>query len=185
MQAGTDLRSLRDRPFELLKELERRSREGQQGLAALAGSGEWVGVAVRAGDDRWLIAREEVREVMEFPPTTRVPGARGWVRGITNVRGRLVPVVDLLAFNSAGETTAGRSSRLIVVNHAEIPAAIMVDEVMGFRRFAANEFTETTDKGQSVSDEFVVGRCERGQENWPVLSLARLVESSRFADVAA
>lgn len=185
MHAGTDLRSLSNRPFELLKELERRSRESQQGQAAMSGSGEWVGVAVRTGADHWLIPREEVREVMEFPPTTRVPGARGWVRGVTNVRGRLVPVVDLLAFNSVGETVAGRSSRLIVVNHPEIPAAILVDEVMGFRRFAENEFTEMADQLDSGGDENQIGRCLRGQEDWPVLSLIRLVESSRFSDVAA
>ncbi|NNF52245.1 MAG: chemotaxis protein CheW [Gammaproteobacteria bacterium] len=184
MNAGKELRSLRDRPFELLKELDRRSRASQHGQeGAGSGSGEWVGVAIRSAGQQWLVPRDEVREIMEFPPTTRVPGARDWVRGITNVRGRLVPVVDLLAFNSEGPTDVGRASRLIVVNHAEIPAAILVDEVMGFRRFAANEFlaaAETADDGG-----FVLGRCRRGKEEWPVLSLAGLVESSRFSDVAA
>lgn len=184
MHAGIDLRSLRDRPFELLQELERRSRERQHGQAEMPGSGEWVGVAVRTGHDHWLIPREEVREVMEFPPTTRVPGARGWVRGITSVRGRLVPVVDLLAFSSSGETRADRASRLIVVNHGDIPAAVLVDEVMGFRRFAAKEFTRKAEV-ESDGNEFLIGRCQRGQEDWPVLSLIKLVESSRFSDVAA
>jgi len=181
MHAAIELRSLRDRPFELLKELDRRSRESQHGQEA-SGTGEWVGVAIRSAGQQWLVPREEVREIMEFPQTTRVPGARDWIRGITNVRGRLVPVVDLLAFNSEGPTDIRRASRLIVVNHAEIPAAILVDEVLGFRRFAVKEFNETE---QAENESFVLGRCQRGQETWPVLSLVKLVESSRFSDVAA
>lgn len=138
---------------------------------------------MRAGTQQWLIAREEVREVMEHPATTRVPGAREWVKGITNVRGRLVPVVDLVAFEGGEASAKNRSSRLIIVNHPDIPAAILVDEVLGFRRFAASEFTavSTDDSG----DNFLVGHCRRGQENWPVLSLIKLVESARFSDVAA
>lgn len=183
--AGTDLRSLRDRPFELLRELERLSLDRQHGRGTASGAAEWVGVALRSGNALWLVPREEVREVMEFPPTTRVPGARSWVRGITNVRGRLVTVVDLLAFNGEGDTPDRRSSRLIVVNHPEIPAAILVHEVLGFRRFAEHEFKAADMPAENTIDDFCLGRCQRGKEDWPVLSLCRLVESARFADVAA
>lgn len=186
MNPDTELRSLRDQPFELLCELERRSQAGAQAgaLAPGAVSGEWVGVAMRSGANRWLVPREEIREVMEFPPTTRVPGARDWVRGITNVRGRLVPVVDLQAFDGTGETIGRRSNRLIVVNHDDLPAAVLVDEVMGFRRFAASEFEPGIGDGDALQD-FRLGQCSRGQEAWPVLSLVRMVESPRFAEMAA
>lgn len=182
MHAGKELRSLRDRPFELLKELDRRSRERQHGHEA-SDSGEWVGIAIRSAGQQWLVPRDEVREIMESAPATRVPGAREWVRGITNVRGRLVPVVDLVAFTSGGQTEMSRASRLIVVNHAEIPAAIIVDEVMGFRRFAAKEFSVVSNG--SDDDSLALGHCRRGQEEWPVLSLIKLVESARFSDIAA
>ena len=187
MSTAPELRSLRDQPFELLRELERRSQAGRQGgtLAPGADAGEWVGVALQSGEQRWLVPREEIREVMEFPPTTRVPGARDWVRGITNVRGRLVPVMDLLAFRGAGNAEERRGNRLIVVNHQEIPAAVLVDEVMGFRRFATSEFVTDDPAGDDPLAEFSLGQCRRGQESWPVLSLIKLIESARFADMAA
>jgi hypothetical protein len=57
------LRSLRDRPFELLKELEKRSRTAGTANAPDAAAGrEWVGVACRMGGETFLIAREETRE---------------------------------------------------------------------------------------------------------------------------
>src|SRR5690606_2592085 len=94
MSAQQGLKSLRDRPFELLRELERLARvalTGQGGGAAA--EREWVGVAFRLSSENFLVAREETREVLGFPSVvTRVPGAKGWIRGIANVRGQLLPV---------------------------------------------------------------------------------------------
>src|ERR1700738_3311817 len=80
----TSLRSLRDRPFELLKELEKRSRAVTVGTAPQASAGrEWVGVAFRMGGETFLVAREETREVLGYSAVvTRIPGAKGWVKGV-------------------------------------------------------------------------------------------------------
>lgn len=180
-----ELHSLRDRPFELLRELERRSQRAVSGQAVATGAGDWVGVAVRIGDHAMLVAREEVREVLDFPPVTRVPGARSWMRGICNVRGQLVPVVDVSAFALDEEIRPGRSTRLIVVNHPNIPAGMVVDEVMGFRRFSGDEFDPRASGLVSGMEDYLVGCYRRGQEVWPVISMVQLIESSRFADVAA
>ena len=180
-----ELRSLREQPFELLRELERRSQRAEAGQALASGAGDWVGVAVRVGEHLMLIAREEVREVLDFPPVTRVPGARSWIRGVSNVRGQLVPVVDIGGFALGKEASPGRSTRLIVVNHPSIPAGLMVDEVMGFRRFSADEFDPRTAGLADGIEEYLIGCYKRGRETWPVISCIRLIESSRFADVAA
>ena len=56
------LKSLRDRPFELLAELERRGRAGSAQLNQEPTAGrEWVGVALRMAGDLYLVAREETR----------------------------------------------------------------------------------------------------------------------------
>src|SRR5271169_6444398 len=142
--SGSDLslRGLRDRPFELLKELEKRSRTVTAGSTPDAAAGrEWVGVAFRMGGETFLIAREETREVLGYPAViTRIPGAKSWVKGLANVRGQLLSMLDLRQFLGSGATTAGRNTRVVVVNHREIPAGLMVDEVLGFRRFAETEF---------------------------------------------
>lgn len=186
---GTEasLRSLRDRPFELLKELERRSRSASQGASAEAPSGrEWVGVAFRMGGETFLVAREETREVLGLPaPITRIPGARSWVRGLANVRGQLLPMLDLRQFLGSGATTPGRNTRVIVVNHREIPAGLIVDEVLGFRRFAESEFDAEGPPTVIRCDPYLAGAFRRGGEVWPVLSLKSLVESQSFLQAAS
>ena len=94
------LSALSDRPFELLIALEQRaraviaSREGRDEQVE-----EWIGVGFKLGEERFVTARSNVREVLSVPQTiTRVPGAKPWLRGIANVRGQLITIIDLKAF---------------------------------------------------------------------------------------
>ncbi len=182
-----ELKSLRDQPFELLAELERRGRtvSAQHNPEASAGR-EWVGVALRMAGDLYLVAREETREVLGIPnSTTRVPGAKPWIRGLANVRGQLLPVIDLRQFLGSGLTPVTRNTRIVVVNHREIPAGLIVDEVLGFRRFAEAEFSADAPPTVARCERYLAGAFRRGQEQWPVLSLRNILESPAFAEAAA
>ena len=183
----TSLRALRDRPFELLKELEKRSRSVTAGRAPdAAAAQEWVGVAFRMGGETFLVAREETREVLGYPTVvTRIPGAKSWVKGLANVRGQLLPMLDLRQFLGSGATTPQRNTRVVVVNHREIPAGLMVDEVLGFRRFSAPEFNDEPPPTVIRCDTYLAGAFRRGGEVWPVLSLKSLVESQSFLQAAS
>jgi twitching motility protein PilI len=185
--ADVELRSLRDRPFELLAELERRGRavSAQVGQEASAGR-EWVGVALRMAGDLYLAAREETREVLGVPTgTTRVPGAKSWIKGLANVRGQLLPIIDLRQFLGSGVTPITRNTRVVVVNHREIPAGLLVDEVLGFRRFAESEFSGEAPPTVARCERYLAGAFRRGNEQWPVLSLRQVLESPAFAEAAA
>jgi twitching motility protein PilI len=181
MQPESSLRALRDRPFELLLALEQRARNVAAGARDGAAAQEWIGVAFRMGGETFLVERDEAREVMGVPtPITRVPGARPWIMGLANVRGQLLPVIDLKQYFGSGVSTSGRNTRVIVVNHREIPAGLMVDEVLGFRRFAEREFKAESPPTVIRCEHYLTGSFRRGSEAWPVLSLRMLVESPAF-----
>jgi twitching motility protein PilI len=138
------------------------------------------------GGETFLVAREETREVLGYPASvTRIPGAKSWVKGLANVRGQLLPMLDLRQFLGSGATTAGRNTRVVVVNHREIPAGLMVDEVLGFRRFAEAEFNVEPPPTVIRCDSYLAGAFRRGGEVWPVLSLKTLVESPSFLQAAS
>ncbi len=185
MSSAPNLRDLRDNPFELLRELERRGRLAAVGGAENPEGREWVGVAFRLGGDTLLVARDETREVLAVPSSlTRVPGARAWIRGLTNVRGQLLPIIDLRQYLGSGVTPAARSARVIVVHHRDIPAGLLVDEVLGFRRFVDSEFTDEPPPTLIRTERYLAGAFRRGSETWPVLSLKLLVESPSFMQAA-
>lgn len=187
MQEAGTLRSLRDRPYELLRELDRRARAAAQGSGDATASGaEWVGIAFRLGGEAFLLAREETREVMGYPTAvTRVPGAKNWIRGLSNVRGQLLPVIDVRAFLGSGGTAVSRATRVLVANHREIPAGLVVDEVMGFRKFYESEFSADLPPTLLRCERYLAGAFKRGAEVWPVFSVRGLLESQQFLQAAA
>jgi len=181
------LKSLRDRPFELLAELEKRGRTvSAQASPEGAAGREWVGVALRMAGDLYLVAREETREVLGVPASiTRVPGAKAWIKGIANVRGQLLPIIDLRQFLGSGTTPLSRNTRIVVVNHRDIPAGLLVDEVLGFRRFAEGEFSGDAPPTVARCERYLAGSFRRNTEQWPVIGLRSILESSTFSEAAA
>ena len=186
MSDSGDLAALVKQPFELLAEIERRSRQAHSGQGSGAIPTEWVGVGFRIGEEQFVASREQVREVLMLPEgMTRVPGAKRWLLGIANLRGHLLPLVDVKLLLGSGRTTLRHSTRVISVNHREIPAGLVVDEVLGFRRFSDHEFKDKWPETVVRCDRFLTGAYERGEEIWPILNLFDFAESNLFLQAAA
>lgn len=186
MSGSVDLATLVKQPFELLAEIERRSRQALSGQSGSATPAEWVGVGFRIGEEQFVASREHVREVLMLPDDmTRVPGARRWLLGIANLRGHLLPLVDVKLLLGSGRTTLRRTTRVISVNHREVPAGLVVDEVLGFRRFMDHELTDVWPETVVRCDRFLTGAYQRNDDTWPVFSLFDFVESNLFLRAAA
>lgn len=176
------LHALAERPFDLLLELERRARAA---IAAREGApeeaNEWVGIGFRLGAERFVANRGEVREVLPVPEqVTRVPGAKPWLRGIANLRGQLLTVVDLKSFLGAGGAASERQTRILVVASREVPTGLVVDEVLGFRRFASDDFRDEMPASVIRCEHYLEGCYRRGSEMWPRFSLLKLLEDPQF-----
>jgi len=91
---------------------------------------------------------EAVREIIPSRVATRLPGAPEWVRGLINLRGTLVTVVDLAA--RFGDAAAAGSSRSIIVAEAAGKAlGLGVDEVRDVRS-VADDALEAVDAQRAV-----------------------------------
>jgi twitching motility protein PilI len=176
------LAGLIDDPFELLLELERRAKAGmarQQGAEMVDDA--WTGIAFRLGSETFVAPRADVREVLPVPEQlTRVPGAKPWLKGIANVRGQLLTVVDLLAFLGGGRTQFDRHTRVLHMAARELPSAVIVNEVLGFRRFPPVAYEAAAPDTELRCERYLAGRYQSGSEVWPVFSVAKLVEDEQF-----
>ena len=103
------------------------------------------------------------------------------------MRGQLLPIIAPGApISGLGRTAAAsRSARIVVVNHREIPAGLLVDEVVGFRRFTDAEFTGEVPPTIVNCAPYIAGSFRRTNEQWPVLGLRSLVEDPAFLEASA
>lgn len=72
-------------------------------------------ITFKLGDELFAIDVVQVREVLELPLITRVPTAPAYMRGVVNVRGKAIPVVDLRAKFGLSATADTVNSRIVVM----------------------------------------------------------------------
>jgi twitching motility protein PilI len=172
-------------PLSILRHIEERCRFCATGLPQKTETGRlWCGVAFRIAASRMVAAMGEVVEILTYPELTVIPYTRTWVRGIANIRGRLLPVIDMNGYLHDRLTTIGRRTRVMVADCSGVYTGLIVDEVMGLRHFPEEACLE----GPSTVDEALEayvheGFCVDGQ-HWGIFRLSRLVESPRFNETA-
>ena len=72
-------------------------------------------ITFKLGDELFAINVAQVREVLELPLITKVPTAPGYMRGVVNVRGKAIPVVDLRLKFGLPSTPDTINSRIVVL----------------------------------------------------------------------
>ena len=88
-------------------------------------------VVVRLGGTRYGISMDAVAEVGRMPRLTRVPGVPGWMAGVANFRGRILPVVDLRPLLEAPQISPGTAARLLVLSQDGVGLGLLTEGVEG------------------------------------------------------
>jgi len=86
-------------------------------------------VAFRVGKEEYSVPILQVQEIIRVPEITRVPRVPNFVEGVINLRGRVIPVVDLRKRFGLAEVTLTRESRILVIESGEKTVGFIVDSV--------------------------------------------------------
>lgn len=143
----------------------------------------WSGIGFSLDGRNYVTPINETAEILQIPPYTTVPGVKKWVKGVANVRGKLLPVLDLIGFFNRNTQTAARKRRLLVIQTNALYSGIIVDQVFGMQHFEVNDFTSNTQSDDPAAS-YVKGNYSRDGEIWHVFSPHTLAEDSRFIEVA-
>ena len=173
-------------PFAVLTDIAQRSRAMAAGLPEQQEAIElWNGIGFVLAGQRYVAPMGEVVEILHVPRYTHVPGVRPFMLGAANVRGRLLPLVDLAHFFDLPRSSrSGRERRVLVIEQGDVFSGLVVDGVAGMQYFAVDSFVAAPDNVPSVVQPFVQGGYERNEETWNVFSTTELVGDERFLDVA-
>ncbi|PJK00590.1 chemotaxis protein CheW [Lysobacteraceae bacterium NML91-0213] len=172
--------------FALLLDYERRSLAHEAGLPErLDAPGLWRGVGYRIGARRLASNFDEVVEILPLPQITPVPGAQGWMLGVANVRGNLLPIVDLKQFLEGERTVLHESQRMLVVRQGGGDVAVTIDELFGQRSFHETNEVPADALAQGRYAHFIDRAFRLGDHEWGIFSLDRLTRTPEFRQAAA
>lgn len=173
-------------PYELLLQIDRLCRSQSVDLPAQQeAASTWGGIGFRIGDQYCVAPMDEVAEVLHEPRYTLLPGVKPWVSGVANVRGRLLPVMDLCRFLGAELSGPKKSRRLLVVEYADVFAGLTVDAVFGMQHFAVDSYSATVSEVNNQLMPYVQGVFAGEMRVWLVFSPHALARDARFLDVVA
>ena len=174
------------KPFTLLQDIDNRSRTKALGLPQqVEVRRTWSGVGFRLGNVHLLSKLEEVDEILVSPEMTRIPSASSWVKGIANIRGMLLPILDLRDFIDGKAIQVDRKTRIILIKKGELVSGLMVDEVFGMRHFFEEERTQDTPDVSDNLKKYLQGAFRKGNIHWGIFDMDNLAVDPGFMEVAA
>lgn len=173
-------------PYAILAQLAEQSVAGQRGLPQQASAKAlWSGIGFSLAGQRFVAPMNEVAELLECPGTTRIPGVKPWVTGVANIRGRLLPLIDLEVFFGGENSAARKDQRVLVLDIGDLYAGLMVSGLYGMQHFPVEQFEE-----QSGSDSdapyhhYLRGSYVAEKQTWDVFSLQELARDPQFFNVS-
>lgn len=145
-------------------------------------------ITFRLGDELFAISVSQVREVLELSQITKVPTAPDYMRGVVNVRGSAVPVVDLrLKFGlPRGSDTVNTRILVLELELDGEPTILggIADSVHEVVEFEPNQIKPPPSLAMRWRTEFIRGMGKRGEQFVIMLDIAAVFSSDELALVS-
>ncbi|TWD99155.1 CheW protein [Pseudomonas sp. AG1028] len=132
------------------------------------------------GDEHYAVDTQYVREILECTRFTRVPRMPSAVRGATNLRGSVVPVIDLLARFNGQLTPLGKRTCIVILDvpaeERPQPIGVLVDAVSAVREIHSKEIQPAPSFGSHLRSEFITGVVRLEDRFVTLLALAQVLD---------
>jgi|TARA_B110000116_G_scaffold262294_1_gene267425 twitching motility protein PilI len=172
--------------YQTLVDLSRLCRRSSRGLPAQVDiRPHWSGVGFSLLGQFFVAPMGEVTEMLEVPSFTRLPGVMPWVKGVANVRGRLLPLFDMGNFFGGRLGGHRKQRRVLILESGDIYTGLEVDQVFGMKHFPIDTYSEQNDYASEAIKPFTQGSYELDGRRWALFSPAMLALDDRFANAAA
>lgn len=123
----------------------------------------------------------KVQEIKGYSQVTPIPNTPPCVRGVMNLRGSIIPVVDLRAKLAMAETAYNQFTVIVVVRVGTKTVGLVVDAVSDVLDIPADDIQATPDFGPQVDARFISGMARAGDKLVVLLDIEKILG----AEVAA
>lgn len=141
-------------------------------------------ITFQLGDQYLGVDIMAIREIRAWSPATPLPNVPSHVRGVVNLRGVVLPVLDLRHRLGWGMTDPTARHVIIVVRIGEQLQGIIVDAVNDIVTVQNEDMQPLPDMGDTAASQFLDGLATIDQRLILILALERLVERAAMADAA-
>jgi purine-binding chemotaxis protein CheW len=139
-----------------------------------------------AGEE-YAVGLTKVREIIEFDTVTTVPNTPAWISGVTNLRGRVIPVVDLAVKFGLPPSRITKFSCVIIVEAMfqgeSLTMGVLADSVSQVLDLSADEIEKTPPFGTRVKTEYLLGMGALGKKFCLILDIDKVLSAEEMLAV--
>lgn len=136
------------------------------------------------GKEEYGLEILSVKEIIGLMPITHVPRMPEFVRGVINLRGKVIPVVDLRLKFSMDKVDDTQETCIIVVDLESTLMGVVVDKVSEVLDISAGEIEETPSFGVTLDTSFILGIGKTKNKVIILLDISRVLTAEDLAAVS-
>jgi purine-binding chemotaxis protein CheW len=152
--------------------VERDSSRSERGVSQFIG--------FRLGDEDYAVAITKIQEIILMKPITRLPQAPDAIEGLINLRGSVIPVVNLRRRFGLPARNFDDETRTIVVNTHEKTVGCIVDEVTQVMRVTADQVQPVPVSVAALSRRYIAGIARLEDRLLIILDIDKLFDPSEL-----
>lgn len=158
-------------------------------MVAMKSSKKLLCLTFQLADEMFALDVAQVREVLDYQDVDHVPGMPNFMRGVINVRGHVVPVMDLrLKFGmTATETTT--DTRVVVmevdIQGSKIIVGALADAVHDVAEFAVDKIEPPPGSGIGWRNDYISGIARRDEQFYIILDTTRVYSDDELSQLEA
>jgi purine-binding chemotaxis protein CheW len=140
-------------------------------------------VSFALGSEEYGVDIAQVQEINRMVTITRVPRAPQFMEGVINLRGKLIPIVDLRARFGMDRSEHTKNTRIVVTEIGSKSVGIVVDSVSEVLRIPVEQIEDAPDLVAGVDTEYIRGVGKMGDRLIIMLDLARVISRSERTEI--
>lgn len=140
-------------------------------------------IAFKVYDDEYCVDIMSVREIRGWTPATRIPHAPPYVRGVINLRGAVLPIIDLAARFGFDTTETSERNVIIVAQIDGQLFGLLVDAVSDIMSITADDLQPTPNIGSEQARTFIKNVIAREEQMIRFIDLKQILPQ-QMANVA-
>ena len=139
------------------------------------------------GAEEYAVSLLKVKEIIEYDTITEVPKTPEWVRGVINLRGSVVPVIDLAVKFRQSPSVAGKLT-CIVITEVECEGeatvmGVMVDSVRQVIDLKPQEIEEPPTFGTRIKVDYLLGMARAGKKFCLILDTEKVLSTDELLEL--
>lgn len=145
---------------------------------------QWTGISFEVSGQKLVAPMGEISEILALPDFVPVPLTKPWLLGVANVRGRLLPLVNLARFLGLQSRGRIKESKVMVIDQDGVFSGIVIDQVLGMMHFSQADYEARSVADSSPFAPYNHGVFVKDGTDWFVMMLSLLVNTSEYQDAA-